>query len=53
MKKALALLLLACLLPITASAAQENFYTEMPALLRFTQSTQKEAVAQDVYIQRT
>lgn len=53
MKKAFALLLLICLLPIAGMAAPENFYTEMPALLRFTQSTQKEAIAQDVYIQRT
>ena len=53
MKKALALLLLACLLPIASAAAKENFYTEMPVLLRFSQNTQKEAIAEDVYIQRT
>lgn len=35
------------------AAAESNFYTEMPPLLRFSQETLKEAAAQDVYILRT
>lgn len=41
------------LLPMLSSAEEMGFYTEMPALLRFTQETCKETVAEDVYIYQT
>lgn len=52
MKRALLfLLLLVCL--SSACTAEECLYEEMPPLLRFTQRTEKEAVAEDVFIQCT
>jgi len=54
MKKAfLTFMILIALLPAWPAAGESAFYTEMPELLRFTQKTQKDTVAQDVYILRT
>lgn len=52
MKRMLVLLLLLLSLPY-AAWADEELYQEMPPLLRFIQRTEKEAVAEEVYIQRT
>ena len=37
----------------TLAAGKEQFYTEMPYFLRFTQETIKEPVAEEVFLQRT
>ena len=52
MKRTLLYFILLVCLPCMA-LGEETFYQEMPPLLRFTQSTEKEAVAEDVFIQRT
>lgn len=46
-------LLLILMLPILSAASEPDFYTEMPSLLRFTQTTHKETIAEDVHILRT
>ena len=49
-------LLLALLFSLHAAscaADETDFYTEIPPLLRFTQQTQQETVAEDIHILRT
>jgi len=51
--RAFLVFLLLLLLPALPVSGETDFYTEMPALLRFTQETHKETIAEDVYIHRT
>ena len=47
------LMLLALMMLLALPCAAEEFYTEMPALLSFTQEMHSETVAQDIFIRRT
>ena len=49
----LLLALLFSLHAVSCAADETDFYTEMPPLLRFTQQTQRETVAEDIHILRT
>ena len=53
MRNILFTLVLLMLLSASMALGETEFYTEMPEPLRFTQKTEKEPVAEDVYILRT
>ncbi|MBR4040032.1 MAG: polysaccharide deacetylase family protein [Clostridia bacterium] len=53
MKKTCLLLLLLICLSVSAASGEGEFYTEMPALLSFTQNTNTQTVAENVFIEQT